>query len=387
MAAISGTLLAKAALTVASSDKLRKTAMWVVAAVLSPVLVIVAVICGLLSGSANHNTNALDLCFHGGYISADVPAEYRTHIEDMQWSFTLLGIDIAALNYQMEDGDSLDAERIKAVFYGLYFGETQPSVIDTLQFTDCFVTREERTRIIELEEWQEVTPAMPDPDGEDGEMLEPVYDWVLVEKEETYIVTVPIQDMSIIYQNIANTMGRTATQDDVINITEIYYLVKYGESAGTSGSALDDFVGNLNLSDVPFIGADGFCSPVGENWRNMVSSEFGYRSDPFTGVQTLHGGIDFAAGYGTPIYAALDGTVVLVRYASTGYGYYVMLDHGGSFTTLYAHCSSISVYEGQSVTAGQQIAAVGSTGKSTGNHLHFEISINGEKQNPRSYLP
>ena len=85
----------------------------------------------------------------------------------------------------------------------------------------------------------------------------------------------------------------------------------------------------------------------------------------------------------------LGGTMAVghVRYSTTGYGYHVMIDHGGGFVTLYAHCSKLLVAEGQQVQAGDIIAEVGSTGRSTGNHLHFEVRINGEKQNPRSYLP
>ncbi len=100
-----------------------------------------------------------------------------------------------------------------------------------------------------------------------------------------------------------------------------------------------------------------------------------------------HGGIDLGAPKGTSIRAALPGTVYVVRYANSGYGYHVMIDHGGGFVTLYAHCSKIFATEGQQVEAGTVIAEVGSTGRSTGNHLHFEVRIAGEKQNPRSYLP
>lgn len=119
----------------------------------------------------------------------------------------------------------------------------------------------------------------------------------------------------------------------------------------------------------------------------MVTSEFGWRKDPFTGKGAGHTGIDLGMPKGTPIRAALTGTVYLVRYSTTGYGYHVMIDHGGGFVTLYAHCSKLLVAEGQQVQAGDIIAEVGSTGRSTGNHLHFEVRINGEKQNPRSYLP
>lgn len=101
------------------------------------------------------------------------------------------------------------------------------------------------------------------------------------------------------------------------------------------------------------------------------SPEFGYRKDPFTGAVSGHEGIDLGVPYGTPITAALSGTVLLVRYCETGYGYHVMVDHGGTYVTLYAHCSKILVSEGQEVTVGETIAEVGSTGRSTGSHLHF----------------
>ena len=76
-----------------------------------------------------------------------------------------------------------------------------------------------------------------------------------------------------------------------------------------------------------------------------------------------------------------------VVYGSTGYGYYLTIDHGNGMVTLYGHCSQILVREGQTVKAGETIAKVGSTGRSTGNHLHFEVRINGSAKNPRNYLP
>jgi len=182
-------------------------------------------------------------------------------------------------------------------------------------------------------------------------------------------------------------MGKTATSTDRANATKIYYRIIYGKPAPAYGDEFDDFTNGLTASDEPFIGADGFCCPVGENWEDQVTSEFGYRLDPITGEKTYHGGIDLGMPKGTPIRCALDGTVMLVRRLTTGYGYHVMADHGGGVVTLYAHCSDIIVTEGQKVTAGQEIAKVGSTGRSTGNHLHFEIRIDGEKQNPRNYLP
>ena len=98
-------------------------------------------------------------------------------------------------------------------------------------------------------------------------------------------------------------------------------------------------------------------------------------------------GYRLGASKGTSIRSAKAGTVKTVVYGSTGYGYYLTIDHGGGLVTLYGHCSEILVREGQTVKAGETVAKVGSTGRSTGNHLHFEVRANGVKQNPRSYLP
>jgi len=279
----------------------------------------------------------------------------------MRSSFSVLDGVITEVNTKMEDGDSLDSVRIKAVFYSLYFGADQPSKVDCKLFVDSFVTYEERTRSVNSE------------DGESG--------------SEKYIVSVPIKDLPLIYENIAQKVGRTATNEEKANATEIYYRILYGKPAPTDGREFDDFINGIATSTEPFIGEDGFCSPIGANWKSVVTSEFGYRTDPFTGQKKGHGGIDLGMPKGTPIYSALSGTVILVRYSTSGYGYHVVVDHGGGVITLYGHCSSILVSEGEKVTVGQEIAKVGSTGRSTGNHLHFEIRINGEKHNPRDYLP
>ena len=116
-----------------------------------------------------------------------------------------------------------------------------------------------------------------------------------------------------------------------------------------------------------------------------MGSRFGYRSDPFTNRSAMHEGIDFNAPTGTPIFAAGGGKVIVAG-VHNSYGNHVDLDHGGGLVTRYAHASKLLVKEGDIVKQGQKIAEVGSTGRSTGAHLHFEVRINEEAQDTLKYL-
>ena len=118
---------------------------------------------------------------------------------------------------------------------------------------------------------------------------------------------------------------------------------------------------------------------------HTITSQYGYRIHPILGTSKLHNGIDVGAAYGSSIVAADSGTVIAAGYNSS-MGNYVMIDHGGGITTVYMHASSLLVSSGQSVSRGQQVAKVGSTGLSTGNHLHFSVMKNGSYVNPWDYL-
>ena len=124
--------------------------------------------------------------------------------------------------------------------------------------------------------------------------------------------------------------------------------------------------------------------------RYKISSLFGNRADPFTGRRDNHTGTDIPAPGGTPIYAAKDGVVTTVnanRYASS-YGYYCIISHGSGYATLYAHQNQVPIVkEGQTVKKGQVIGYVGSTGRSTGNHLHFELRVNGVRNDVLKLYP
>ena len=156
-----------------------------------------------------------------------------------------------------------------------------------------------------------------------------------------------------------------------------------GEPASDSGSTTQ-----IPYTPGSIYGIPGDGSYVGGTmmWPTLtsyskISSYFTYRTNPVTGAAELHNGIDIPCQYGTPIYAANTGTVLIASRHSS-YGYYIVIDHGGGICTLYAHNSTLLVSAGDIVGRGQQIAKAGATGVATGNHLHFSVLVSGSFVNP-----
>lgn len=138
---------------------------------------------------------------------------------------------------------------------------------------------------------------------------------------------------------------------------------------------------------VPVVTEAGFLFPVSLNGYQCMTSPYGYRVHPISGVTRLHNGVDLAAVTGTPIFASKSGVVTTACIGwGNGYGNHVVINHGDGFSTLYAHQSALNVYEGQIVSQGDVIGYVGSTGNSTGPHLHFTVFKNGETINPMSCI-
>ena len=225
--------IAKVAAVVLSDERGRKAVGWVLVAILAPVILLVAAFCSILGGSADHNNSVLQLCFSGGALPDDMPAEYRVYVEDMQHSFALLDGYIETVNSMTEGETGLDSIRVKAIFYVLYFGDEAPSSRAHQQFVDCFVTYEERTR----------TVTATDEEGNE------------VETEESYTAAIPITDLETVWANIQTATGLTVTEEHRSNADSIYNLVRYGSSTGT-----EDWIPG---AEVPFLGADGFWRSTG----------------------------------------------------------------------------------------------------------------------------
>ncbi|MDZ7822401.1 MAG: M23 family metallopeptidase [Candidatus Marinimicrobia bacterium] len=117
-----------------------------------------------------------------------------------------------------------------------------------------------------------------------------------------------------------------------------------------------------------------------------ISSNYGYRTDPFTNQRKYHAGVDLAASRGTPVHNTGKGRVTYAAYSRGGYGNVVKIDHGYGFVSIYAHLNKINVRKGQTLKRGAVIGEVGSTGRSTGAHLHYEIQKEGKPVNPFKYM-
>jgi murein DD-endopeptidase MepM/ murein hydrolase activator NlpD len=183
--------------------------------------------------------------------------------------------------------------------------------------------------------------------------------------------------------DMATQYGFSQTQKDQMHelLSPDYADLWVQLLGGYSGGA-----GEIGIADGSHIPKDIFDWPIGEGFS--ITSGYGYRKDPFTGETKFHSGQDIAAPEGTPILAAADGTVIIANSTDSwggGYGYHVKIQHSDTYATLYAHCSRIAVVNGQEVKKGQVIAYVGTTGNSTGNHLHFEVWKDGVRTNPMGY--
>lgn len=184
--------------------------------------------------------------------------------------------------------------------------------------------------------------------------------------------------------SLADTLAKKqalvdSATDDVEKYKAIYEAAEAAEEAmiRENRNAL-----SYSANPVKYSGGK-FAWPVPGSQR--VTSYYGYRIHPVYKTRKFHTGIDIGAGYGLPIVAAADGKVTLAT-TNGGYGKCVIINHGSGITTLYGHCSTLLVSVGETVTKGQTIANIGSTGVSTGPHLHFEVRVNGSTTDPLQYV-
>lgn len=243
--------IAKAAAAVLSNEKSRKAVGWIIVAVFSPLILLVALLCSLGSGSAGHNNAAVDACFYGGSFSEQAPAEYQTHITQMRSAFTVLDNAISSVNADMEDG-SLDPIRIKAVFYALCFGDRAPNQRAANRFVECFYTTVERTRTVIVL-------------GEDGK---PVLneDGSPVTRVESYTAALPYS-LETAYANLSTALGRDITAEDRKNIAQIYKRIAGSVDSGVYG--ITDF--ERGSGSGVWLDVSGYIDPDRKNAADLAT--------------------------------------------------------------------------------------------------------------------
>ncbi len=363
-------LLVKAALLLLTNEKTQKRVKTVLGVVLSPLLAIVLFLGGFGSASSDHNHAVVRAVFNQTPISDSVPVELKTQLELMQDYFVILNERIATIESEITEG-TLNKTTVRSLFFSTYFNQENLSLTQEAihQFVDCFVVKVEQ-------------PAEEEETEKDNE-----------KESEPSIEVVVIQDMNQVYENLRSSLGIVLDDETLDFATQIAQIVDYGATASKDGEGkllsilLEEYIEASLETD--YLGGS-LKSPFDFDWRSVVTSEYGPRDSivlPDGNVTgSFHSGIDFGVGLGTPIQALNEGAVIMVRNYESGLGYFLVVDHGGGVMSVYGHCSRILVSEGDQVSQGQVIAEVGSTGYSTGNHLHLEIWENGKTINPRSRL-
>ena len=222
---MTGAILARLAAAVLSSEKGRKTVGWVIAAILSPVILLAVFLCCFGTAAVEHNNFAVSASFYGPAFSDKIPAEYKDHITGMRQAFALLDSAVATVNTRAESG-GLDPLQVKAVFYALCFGDEAPTRRAAANFVDCFYRLEERVETTTTE-------------MEDGSV---------VVQTTVYYVAVPLP-LATVYQKLSVWQGEPVTEEDKTNAAHIYAMVTGSSggdtfdgdyiSGGSSGAALD----------------------------------------------------------------------------------------------------------------------------------------------------
>lgn len=215
----------------------------------------------------------------------------------------------------------------------------------------------------------------------------PLFD-VEVHLQNIALEPVPFETIKIEDKNLL-TSQRIILKEGVAGEKNVVYDIKMENGYAVSIEAIQETILKQPVSAEVKVGTKRTLSYGGGNnygvTTGRLTSGYGYRTHPISGVRTFHNGIDIAASTGTGVYAYASGTVISVSQDNT-LGKYIAIDHGNGLVTRYLHLSKFNVEKGDKVSTGDRIGSVGNTGYSTGSHLHFEVLKNGSYQNPWNYI-
>ena len=327
---------------------------------------------------AEHNEqkkkkNAIDLEIAG--LQGDIDA-IQSVIDEKNAEIEAKNAEIAETEEKIKETDKLLKKRMKVAYEsgdisyieilldsdGLSDFYTRMYIIETIVEHDNKLIEEHKARITQIEEAKKTIEV---------EKVEQVEAMEILEGKRNEIKKKQAEQDAIV-KELSNDINELKRQEAEMEKAEKQIQAQINAALSSSSQ-----------KSVTYTGSGKFILPLASYTR--ISSPYGYRIHPITGTNKFHTGIDYAAPAGTAIYAADDG-VVLTSGWINGYGYTITVNHGSGIVTLYAHCSSLIASAGQKVTKGQTIARVGTTGNSTGNHLHFEVKVNGVTQDPNKFL-
>lgn len=299
---------------------------------------------------------------------------YREKIELVTADIVAKEAEIAVKLEDIDKNEELFAQRVKA----MYISNTSSSVLSTLLESKSF------SQFINT---SEILTRMSDSDQELIDTLDTQKKELQAKKSALETEQTDLKNAKSSFETKNKSLDGLYSQskDSEIELKKKskQYMMekeKYAKQIKENEAEVDRIIAASNNGGA---GPQGQLAwPVPSSGR--ITSPYGWRT--IFGKKEFHWGMDIGAGKGTAITSAADGEVILVKKSSYGYGWHVVVNHGGGYSTLYAHASRIDVTQGQQVKRGQTIAGVGNTGNSFGNHLHFEVRINGNKKNPINYV-
>lgn len=318
--------------------------------------------------------NAIDLEIAG--LQGDIDA-IQSVIDEKNAEIEAKNAEIAEVEEEIQQTDELLKQRMKVMYEsgdisyleillesdGLSDLYTRMYIVETIVEHDNKLIEDYKSRINQIEEAKKTIEL---------EMGEQVEAREILEQKKGEIAKKQAEQDAIV-KELSKDINELKRQEAEMEKAERQIQAQIDAALNTS-----------EQKNVKYTGSGKFILPLASYTR--ISDPYGMREKhPITGKRTMHNGIDYAAPAGTAIYAADDG-VVLTSGWINGYGYTITVNHGSGIVTLYAHCSSLIAKAGQKVKQGETIARVGTTGNSTGNHLHFEVKVNGVAQDPNKYF-
>ncbi len=353
------TKLIKVFVSLATSKDGRKVLMTTFIIAVSPLILIILMIVSIADGTSKHNNHLIETLFHDAQVSDSTPKEYQLVIEKYKNLFDEIDKQISLLENVR---GSFDNTLIKSILL-TYF-------INNKDFNYLISIDNYLSNFYELENVEET--------NDEGITEEVIYKVVILDTNRLL--------------NNASTFLDFDLLEKQIQVSEIYNVALTGSSQDIEqyipmSALLKDLY--IESENTPYIGGI-FSSPFEDDWRKHVSSEFGARTPIIlpdgTNTGDYHTGIDMARPLGTSLLSIGNGKVVAVRHTNIGLGLFVVIDHGGGVFSVYGHMARIYVKENQILNVGDKIGEVGSTGYSTGPHLHLEIIKDRNYVNPRKYL-